>query len=166
MDIEFEADKDAVNIDKHGVSLARAADLDILIFLADDRADYGETRYRAWGLIDGNYHCLAFTWREGRVRAVSLRGRTKRRSTAMSRKIESDRDNPVWSRKDFAKARPASELPAELRRAFPRTRGTQVAPKKVPVSIRLSAEVIERFKATGPGWQTRIDEALKKVVGL
>jgi uncharacterized protein (DUF4415 family) len=34
------------------------------------------------------------------------------------------------------------------------------------VSIRLSPEVVEHFKKTGPGWQTRIDEALKKVVGL
>ena len=39
-------------------------------------------------------------------------------------------------------------------------RGPQKAPTKKLVSMRLSAEVIEHFKATGPGWQTRIDEAL------
>lgn len=33
---------------------------------------------------------------------------------------------------------------------------------KVPVSIRLSPEVVEAFKAEGAGWQTRIDEALKE----
>lgn len=33
---------------------------------------------------------------------------------------------------------------------------------KVPVSIRLSPEVVEAFKAQGAGWQTRIDEALKE----
>jgi uncharacterized protein (DUF4415 family) len=34
----------------------------------------------------------------------------------------------------------------------------------VPVSIGLSRDVIDHFKAGGPGWQTRIDEALAKVV--
>jgi uncharacterized protein (DUF4415 family) len=33
---------------------------------------------------------------------------------------------------------------------------------KVPVSIRLSPEVVDAFKAEGAGWQTRIDEALKE----
>jgi uncharacterized protein (DUF4415 family) len=31
---------------------------------------------------------------------------------------------------------------------------------KVPTSIRLDARVLEAFKATGDGWQTRINEAL------
>ncbi len=32
---------------------------------------------------------------------------------------------------------------------------------KVPVSLRLDREVIEKFKATGPGWQTRMNEVLR-----
>jgi hypothetical protein len=36
--------------------------------------------------------------------------------------------------------------------------------KKKLVSIRLSAEVLEYFKATGDGWQTRIDETLKSKI--
>jgi uncharacterized protein (DUF4415 family) len=39
-------------------------------------------------------------------------------------------------------------------------RGPQVAPTKKLVSLRLSPEVIDHFKATGPGWQTRIDSTL------
>jgi uncharacterized protein (DUF4415 family) len=39
-------------------------------------------------------------------------------------------------------------------------RGPQKAPTKKLVSLRLSPEVIEHFKATGPGWQTRIDATL------
>jgi uncharacterized protein (DUF4415 family) len=39
-------------------------------------------------------------------------------------------------------------------------RGPQKAPTKKLVSLRLSPEVIDHFKATGPGWQTRIDGAL------
>ncbi len=73
MTIEFDPDKDAANIAKHGVSLSRAGDLEILAFIEDDRSEYGETRFRAWGLIEGRYHCLVFTHRNGRVRAISLR---------------------------------------------------------------------------------------------
>lgn len=36
---------------------------------------------------------------------------------------------------------------------------------KIPVSIRLSPEVVAHFKAGGPGWQTRIDAELRKIVG-
>jgi uncharacterized protein (DUF4415 family) len=39
-------------------------------------------------------------------------------------------------------------------------RGPQVAPTKSLVSLRLSREVINHFKATGRGWQTRIDSTL------
>lgn len=80
--------------------------------------------------------------------------------------VEFDEDNPEWTAEDFKRARPASELPPEILAAFPRTRGAQVAAKKVPVSIRLSPQVVEYFKAQGPGWQSRIDEALKKVAGF
>lgn len=73
MAIEFDPEKDAANIAKHGVSLSRAADLEILSFIEDDRSEYGEIRFRAWGLIDGKAHCLAFTHRAGKVRAISLR---------------------------------------------------------------------------------------------
>jgi uncharacterized protein (DUF4415 family) len=46
----------------------------------------------------------------------------------------------------------------------PRHRGPQKAPVKVALSLRLSPEVVKHFKATGPGWQTRIDESLKKLI--
>ena len=39
-------------------------------------------------------------------------------------------------------------------------RGAQVAPTKQLVSVRYSPEVLEYFKATGSGWQTRMNEAL------
>ncbi|WP_066452735.1 BrnA antitoxin family protein [Castellaniella caeni] len=35
---------------------------------------------------------------------------------------------------------------------------------KVAVTIRYDKTVIDAFKADGPGWQTRMNEALKKVV--
>lgn len=43
-------------------------------------------------------------------------------------------------------------------------RGPQKTPTKKLVSLRLSPEVVEHFKATGPGWQTRIDNTLRKAI--
>lgn len=62
--------KDAANITKHGVSLALAARLEVVVRLIDDRFD--ERRLRAYGLIDGATYCLAYTIRNGVVRAISL----------------------------------------------------------------------------------------------
>lgn len=45
-----------------------------------------------------------------------------------------------------------------------RARGPQREPRKVATAIRLSPEVVEYFKAGGPGWQTRLDEALREYV--
>jgi uncharacterized protein (DUF4415 family) len=80
-----------------------------------------------------------------------------------------DEDNPEWTDEDFARAQFVEELAPDLQEAifaaFPKTRrrGAQKAPKKVAVSIRLSRDVVDHFKAGGPGWQARIDEALRKI---
>lgn len=37
---------------------------------------------------------------------------------------------------------------------------------KRPVSLRLDQDVIDRFRADGPGWQSRMNEALRKAAGL
>ncbi|WP_024930598.1 BrnA antitoxin family protein [Methylophilus sp. OH31] len=46
---------------------------------------------------------------------------------------------------------------------FKRMRGRPLGSNKTLVHIRLDNEVVEKFKATGSGWQTRINEALKKI---
>jgi len=71
MDVEFDLAKDAANIAKHGISLARARDLELLAYVEDDR--YAEPRFRLYGLIDGSAYCLAGTDRDGVIRAISLR---------------------------------------------------------------------------------------------
>ncbi len=47
--------------------------MEIIRFIEDERADYGEVRYRAWGYIDGAAYYLAFTLRDGAVRPISSR---------------------------------------------------------------------------------------------
>jgi uncharacterized protein (DUF4415 family) len=76
-----------------------------------------------------------------------------------------DEDNPEWTEQDFNDAKPAEEvLPPHLLKAFPKLRGAQKAPTKIPVSLRLSREVVDHYKSTGDGWQARIDDALKQAI--
>lgn len=64
---------------------------------------------------------------------------------------------------DAAEALPFSALPlAEQKMLIGlRKRGPQKAPKKVPISIRLSPDVAEGLRATGDGWQVRADDVLR-----
>jgi len=73
----------------------------------------------------------------------------------------SENDNPEWTKEDFARARTFNALPDSLQAKLS-TRGPQKAPVKERVTMRLSPEVVARFRASGPGWQTRIDAALKE----
>lgn len=77
-----------------------------------------------------------------------------------------DDENPEWTKEDFARARPASEVVPEVVALYRRFRGPQKRPTKRLVSLRLDPDVIEHFRARGPGWQVRINAALRKAAGL
>lgn len=71
-------------------------------------------------------------------------------------------DSPPLPDSLLRRLRPASETSPHLVEAYRRTRGPQKAPTKQLVSLRIDRDVLERFRATGEGWQSRINEALKK----
>ena len=75
-----------------------------------------------------------------------------------------DPENPEWTAEDFAKAAGPESLSALEMAAFPRTRvrGVQKSPTKQAISLRIDADVLERYRATGPGWQGRMNDALRK----
>ena len=77
-------------------------------------------------------------------------------------------DNPEWTAADFARARPASEmLPADVVAALVKSKGGRPrGSNKVQVALRLDRDAVEKFKAGGPGWQSRINEAVRKAAGL
>ena len=80
---------------------------------------------------------------------------------------ESDPDALPMSDAELARMRPMHEAQPEfLARWLRRKRGRPPvdAPKK-QVTLRLDQEVIDHFRSGGPGWQTRINEALRKVAG-
>lgn len=74
MEIAFDPAKDVANKAKHGLSLADFDGFDAQpAVLVDDRFDYGETRYRAFGRIDGIGHCIVYTITDTALRLISFR---------------------------------------------------------------------------------------------
>ncbi len=74
-------------------------------------------------------------------------------------------DNPEWTIEDLKRAIPFSALPAEEQqklRSLKKHRGPQKTPTKELISIRLSKDVVSKLRATGPGWQARVDDHLRK----
>ena len=71
-------------------------------------------------------------------------------------------DNPELTNADFARMRPFADAFPELAIKLRRARGRQKAPTKISTTIRLSPDVIDYFKTSGQGWQSRIDDALKE----
>ena len=70
---------------------------------------------------------------------------------------------------EMCRFRPAFEvLPPELVEIIKNRkvgeRGPQVSPIKQQVTLRLDRDVLDTFRATGAGWQGRINAALHKVV--
>ncbi|WP_020200424.1 MULTISPECIES: BrnA antitoxin family protein [Cupriavidus] len=88
---------------------------------------------------------------------------------ALTRAAESDRDNPPLTDAQLARMRPAREALPELvgetaAKALLKPRGRPALPadqRKVTLNMRADRDVVEAFKATGDGWQTRINDALR-----
>ena len=61
---------------------------------------------------------------------------------------------------DFKTFQSFNSLPEEFQTLL-HSRGRQKAPTKISTTVRFDADVVEAFKATGRGWQTRMNAALK-----
>ena len=73
-----------------------------------------------------------------------------------------DADNPEWTDEMVKQSVRLSDLPQDLQTKLRRGRGPNKAPTKERISIRLSSDTVQYFRATGDGWQTRIDDALRE----
>jgi uncharacterized protein (DUF4415 family) len=79
-----------------------------------------------------------------------------------------DEENPEWTAADFRHAQPASSVLPELFGAHrsaemlrPKRGRPASANPKTHINLRLDAEVVDAFRASGNGWQTRLNAALK-----
>ncbi|CAH0262322.1 hypothetical protein AGRO_0083 [Agrobacterium sp. ATCC 31749] len=80
-------------------------------------------------------------------------------------------DFPEMTDEELANARPAREvLPAAFFEAveeYRKSRGRPTLDKpKKQVTLRLDEDVLERFREGGKGWQSRINNALRKAAGI
>ncbi len=92
----------------------------------------------------------------------------KRRSRSTPRRASTRGANPEWTATTFARARPARDVLPELLQAEaaarllrPRGRPKSENPR-TPISLRLPPETLAAWKASGPGWQTRMAELLTR----
>ena len=81
---------------------------------------------------------------------------------------KTDETNPEWTEEDVASAKPAKDVLPELfgkaaakEMLKPRRGRPPAEVTKEPVSLRIDPDVLAEFRASGPGWQTKINDALK-----
>lgn len=80
--------------------------------------------------------------------------------------IASDPDAPEATDEQLAQAKPFAEAFPALAENIRKGGRPRSERPKLAVSIRLDQDVVDRFKADGPGWQSRVNEALRHAVGL
>jgi uncharacterized protein (DUF4415 family) len=91
-----------------------------------------------------------------------IRPLTDEEEAEIQKQIAADPDAPELTDEQLAHGKPFAEAFPELMESISRARGRPHSDNpKVPVTIRLDRDVVEKFKATGRGWQGRMNEALK-----
>jgi uncharacterized protein (DUF4415 family) len=77
-----------------------------------------------------------------------------------------DAENPEWTSEMFARAKSATkvfpDLVAYSEKRKRGQRGPQKAPVKEPIKLRVDHDVLARYRASGPGWQSRMNQALRR----
>ena len=85
----------------------------------------------------------------------------KRKPENIKQKDWDSVDSPPLSDELLSKMEPVSKHHPDIPK---RVRGPQKKPTKIPVSIRLSPDVLNYFKSKGRGWQTTINSILNDYI--
>ena len=72
-----------------------------------------------------------------------------------------DAENPEWTEEDFARARPFKEVFPEQFKAWKRIGRPPVAAPKIHIGFRLAADVVAGIRATGKGYNARVEKVLR-----
>jgi len=73
-------------------------------------------------------------------------------------------ENPEWSESDFRSAKPTKDVvPAAMMARLSKRGRPRVEHPKILVTLRLDPEIVQKFRATGSKWRTRMNDALARV---
>ena len=163
---EWDEDKAALNLAKHGVSFLTAAAIfaNAIIERVDDREDYGELRFIALGRVETENYRVAYTWRgDDVVRIITAQKASKneRKSTTVRYSLSEIEARSARgedrTRLDAPEAEPLTEdFWKHARVVMPRG--------KTSVHLRLDADIVDWFKAHGKGHLTRMNAVLRAYV--
>ncbi len=75
-------------------------------------------------------------------------------------------ENPEWTEEEFARARPFKEGFPEYYAAWKKNKGGRppVETPKVHIGFRLAADVVQGVRATGPGYNARVERVLREAL--
>ncbi len=161
MPISFDPAKRDKTLTERGLDFADATAVfaGITLTLADTRRDYGERRWQSYGLLDGRLVMVVWTERGEDRHVMSMRNAmSASKPSSESSWVDPD-DAPEWTTEMFDRAE--LRIGEKIIR-----RGRPPGSAKAQVSLRLDQDVIAAFRAQGPGWQSRMNEALRKAAGV
>lgn len=173
MKIEFDLAKREWTLRKRGSDLAKAGSIFEAFTLTheDEREDYGEERFVTYGILGGEMVACA---------ALSAFERPEKMSERSTTSVDHDPDDgdlddydpddaPILTAEMAARAQISiggkvireADPPLGTRRGRPPKPADE---RKVLVSLRLAPDIVKWFRATGPGWQSRMEELLRREV--
>lgn len=158
---EWDEAKNASNIAKHGIGFARATAIfeGFVFTVDDDRVDYGELRQLSVGVTGNLFLTVVHTQRGEKIRSFRLVRRIVPKGDAMKKRYDrelSDEELMALPDEDID----YSDIP-ELGEWF-WSKAVLVEPEKTKqVTLRVKESVLEAYRATGKGYQTRMNNALE-----
>ena len=152
MEISFDPVKSEKNRRERGLPFERAAEFDFSSAITLPTFRNSEVRWEAFGYLYDRLHLLCYK-------------QVDNRSIRVDDLIDED-EVPELMEEDFAQMVPFDELPEELKAPLRELMAGNVTirpdPVKMPVSLVLSSDVVDKFTATGEGWESRVDSALRQ----
>ncbi|HEX4160299.1 MAG TPA: BrnA antitoxin family protein [Rhizomicrobium sp.] len=166
MNLEWDEEKNRTNRAKHGPDFEEARELDWnnATYVEDRRFAYPERRYWAFAMKGGRRTSRRSASAGGMSGSSVFGRRIKGRSDFMAqnkKRIRRDKDIPEMAAADFAGAKKLRTAMPKVVETMKRGRGRPKSPApKQRVSLRLDPRIVAGWKATGEGWQSRVNDVL------
>jgi uncharacterized protein len=164
MRFSWDERKRRLNLKDHGLDFVDAPSVfeGPTFTFEDDRFAYDEQRYMTLGFLAGMVVSIVHTESPSRIHVISFERRRemKKRSSSKISKTDLPRIRGMTARNIKVSAEhPEADLKHIVRGIV--RQGLKPVSSKASISLRVDADVLEWFKAQGPGYQTRINAVLR-----